>query len=113
MEWCASGCPQVVRGKILVVRSDETGGGKVVPFPFRLCYADSTNHFGGISMKQAIIYTRGIERGALQEQLAEYYSAEYFYGHNICPAAICMASRLAPAAKNLSFTQIVTATQQG
>ena len=39
-------------------------------------------------MKQAIIYTRGIERGALQEQLAEYYSAEYFYGHNICPAAI-------------------------
>ena len=113
MEWCASGCPQVVRGKILVVRSDETGGGNVVPFPFRLCYADSTNHFGGISMKQAIIYTRGIERGALQEQLAEYYSAEYFYGHNTFPAAICMASSLAPAAKNLHFTQIVTATQQG
>ena len=45
--------------------------------------------------------------------LAEYYSAECFYGHNTFPAAICMASRLAPAAKNLHFTQIVTATQQG
>ena len=64
-------------------------------------------------MKQAIIYTRGIERGALQEQLAEYYSAEYFYGHNTFPAAICMALRLAPATQNPHFTQIVTATQQG
>lgn len=70
MEWCASGCPEVVQGEILVVHRDETGGGKVVPFPFRLCYADSINHFGGISMKQAIIYVRGMERGALTEQLA-------------------------------------------
>ena len=45
-EW--NGVHQVVQGENLVVRRDETGGGKVVPFPFRLCYADSTNHFGGI-----------------------------------------------------------------
>ena len=55
----------------------------------------------------------GIILESLLEGMNQYYSAEYFYGHNICPAAICMASRLAPAAKNLSFTQIVTATQQG
>ena len=70
MEWCASGCPEVAQGENLVVRRYETGGGKVVPFPFRLCYADSTNHFGGISMKQAIIYARGRKRGKLLEQIA-------------------------------------------
>lgn len=69
MEWCASGCPEVAQGENLVVRRYETGGGKVVPFPFRLCYADSTNHFGGISMKQAIIYARGRKRGKLLEQI--------------------------------------------
>ena len=55
----------------------------------------------------------GIIFESMLEGYAEYYSAECFYGHNTFPAAICMASRLAPAAKNLSFTQIVTATQQG
>ena len=55
----------------------------------------------------------GIILESLLEGMNQYYSAEYFYRHNICPAAICMASRLAPAAKNLHFTQIVTATQQG
>ena len=70
MEWCASGCPEVVRGENLVVRRYETGGGEVVSFHFRLCYADCKHHFGGISMKQAIIYARDIERGALKEQLA-------------------------------------------
>ncbi len=55
----------------------------------------------------------GIILESLLEGMNQYYSAECFYGHNTFPAAICMASRLAPAAKNLSFTQIVTATQQG
>ena len=66
-EW--NGVHQVVRGENLVVRRYETGGGKVVPFHFRLCYADSTHHIGGISMKQAIIYARGRKRGKLLEQI--------------------------------------------
>lgn len=55
----------------------------------------------------------GIILESLLEGMNQYFSSECFYGHNTFPAAICMASRLAPAAKNLSSTQIVTATQQG